>query len=73
MELKNLNSTMKDSRFISGTQVYFEKGLPAKPGEIRVQLYLASDAADDVYNRLHEFQFVADVPINGQHKASEVK
>lgn len=53
MELKNLNNTMKDSRFISGTQVYFEKGLPAKPGEVRVQLYLATDAADDAYNRLH--------------------
>lgn len=32
MELKNLAATMKDTRFISGTQVYLEKGLPAKPG-----------------------------------------
>lgn len=73
MELKNLSSSMKDSRFISGTQVYLEKGLPAKPGEIRIQLFIATDASEECYNRLHEFEFVADVPINGQYKASDVK
>jgi hypothetical protein len=73
MELKNLNITMKDLRFISGTQMYLEKGLPAKPEEVRVQLYLATDAKESSYNRLHEFEFVAEVPINGQWKASEVK
>lgn len=53
LELKNLSATMKDTRFISGTQVYLEKGLPAKPGEVRIQLFIATDAADDCYNRLH--------------------
>ena len=32
LELKDLKATMKDSRFITGTQVYLDKGLPAKPG-----------------------------------------
>jgi hypothetical protein len=35
---------MKDAKFITGTQLYFEKGIPAKAGEIRVQLYMAVDA-----------------------------
>ena len=32
MELKDLTLTMKDCKFITGTQVYLDKGLPAKPG-----------------------------------------
>ena len=64
---------MKESRFITGTTIYFEKGIPAKTGEVRVQLFLAFDAPNQMFNRLHEFQFIGDVPVNGLHRASEVK
>ena len=73
MELKDLKLTMKDSRFITGTQVYLDKGLPANPGEVRIQLFFAYDADREQYNRLHEFEYIVDVPLNGQWKASEVK
>ena len=73
LELKDLKATMKDSRFITGTQVYLDKGLPAKPGEVRIQLFFAYDADRELYNRLHEFEYIVDVPINGQWKSSEVK
>lgn len=42
-------------------------------GEVRIQLFLASDAAKEHYNRLHQFQFIADVPIDTNLKAGEVK
>lgn len=53
LELKNGLSTLKDNRFINGTTLYLEKGLPAKMGEIRIQLFLAEDASPDLFNRLH--------------------
>ena len=73
MEIKNLEASLKDNRFISGTSLYLEKGLPARMGEIRVQLFLASDAAVELSNRLHEFEFLADVPVDSAHRASQVK
>jgi len=44
-ELKDMDITLKDAKFIRGTQVYFDFGIPAKPGEIRIQLFLATDAS----------------------------
>lgn len=42
-------------------------------GEIRIQLFLAEDSNPSLFNRLHEFQFIADVPVDTNLKASEVK
>ena len=50
-----------------------EKGIPAKQGEIRIQLFLGQDAAVDQYSRLHEFEFICDVPLDTTMKASEAK
>ncbi len=44
-ELKDLEMTLKEARFITGTQIYFDFGIPAQPGEIRIQLFLATDAS----------------------------
>jgi hypothetical protein len=73
LELKNGLASLKDNRFINGTTLFLEKGLPAKMGEIRVQLFLSEDAIPSLFNRLHEFEFIADVPIDTNLKASEVK
>lgn len=53
LQLKNLALSMKESKFITGTQLYFEKGIPAKAGQIRVQLSIAKDAPNQMFNRLH--------------------
>ena len=34
---------------------------------------MAYDAPIEMSNRLHEFEFIGDVPVNGLHRASEVK
>ena len=62
--------TMKDAKFIPGKMLHLEKGIPAKQGEVRIQLFFAFNAEKQLYNRLHEFQFIADVPINKEWKAS---
>ncbi len=36
-------------------------------------MYFANSAPEDIINRLHEFDFISEVPINGAWKASEVK
>jgi hypothetical protein len=38
-----------------------------------VQLFLASDAGKELYNRLHEFEFIADVPVDTNLNASDAK
>jgi hypothetical protein len=73
LELKYMEASLKENRFISGTTLFLEKGIPAKLGEVRIQLFLATDAATELYNRLHEFEFIADVPIDTNLKASDIK
>ena len=34
---------------------------------------MAEDASPSLFNRLHEFEFIADVPVDTSLKASEVK
>ena len=41
LELKCLTDTLKEYRFITGTQIYLEEGLPAQPGEVRILLHLS--------------------------------
>ena len=53
IEIKNGTASLKDNRFINGTTLYLEKGLPAKMGEIRIQLFMAEDASPEIFNRLH--------------------
>lgn len=55
LELKNGNASLKENRFINGTTLFLEQGIPAKMGEIRIQLFLAEDAVPTLFNRLHEF------------------
>lgn len=51
--MKNGFASLKENRFINGTTLFLEKGIPAKLGEIRIQLFLAEDASPQLYNRLH--------------------
>lgn len=36
--------TMKDAKFIPGKMLHLEKGIPAKQGEVRIQLFFAFNA-----------------------------
>ena len=73
MELKDLEQTLQDLRFISGTQLFIDAGIPALPGELRVILYLSKPTPLDTLNAFNTFEAICEIPVNGNKKASEVK
>lgn len=73
MELKDLEQTLQSYRFISGTQIYIENGIPALPDQLRIVLYLSKPTPLDTLNAFHTFDEVFEIPIDGNSKASECK
>lgn len=73
LELKSLIDTLKEYRFITGTQIYLDEGLPAQPGEVRILLHLSEPTDPCCLNSFNTFEEVADIPVNGNLKASECK
>lgn len=56
LELKDLNDTLKDYRFITGTQLYLEEGIPAQPGEVRIILFLSTPTEPSCLNSFSSFE-----------------
>ncbi len=73
MELKDLNSTISGQHFVNGSSIFIEKGTPSKPGQYRIQFFLAKKTGLFSDNYFFSFEELFELPIPGEWTVSKVK